>query len=663
MTALISKVKEGFSNQINLCRDRGLNPGPPAPMSGTLPLDHQVTVIILTYPNYHWLDPAKTLMKQVKDIDPVLFSFRVKFYPPDPFRLKEEITRYQIYLQLKRDLLHGRLYCTPTEAALLAAYIIQVESKLHLRRDPPKGFPVTLFPGSEPPNNATTDTHRDRNLFTGHGLKSTSAIPAELGDYDPEEHEENYVSDFKLLLKQTQEIEEKIMEIHRTHLKGQTPAQTENNFLKKACQLDTYGVDPHPVKDHRGNQLYLGINHCGILTFQGSRKTHHFHWPEVQKINYEGKMFIVHLTYIEVVLQPSLAMYASRLPSSSEAPTVVTGGSFFSWGTKFRYTGRVEREILEDVGPLRKEEPAINRNARTGSLRRKASSVPATPSTPVGSDLGYSSLPRSNHSGPLSDSRLDGSSSLLCGGDVPMSSPYCPDNTLPLLETVCEDQEIPGKLRSQAEEIQAFINHEASDVLQRNYADAKVKLGPNSYVVQADVLMRAEPLDVETTKPKVHSLIGTAGHLSNGGGGKESEGGHGFDDYYFRDSFDHSSSESQLVELGGGLKPSSMVPVPLRTTPVGRTPSKQLSAIPAPAPTNTQQGGASAQRRFNLLQVFVPSFVFVALSLAVATVLVLESDCDVLSAVRSLPEMVVLRREYYEPVKEYLRQRISKLLS
>jgi len=76
-----------------------------------------------------------------------------------------------------------------------------------------------------------------------------------------------------------------------------------------------------------------------------------------------------------------------RLPSSSEAPSVVTGGSFFSWGTKFRYSGRVEREILEDAGPLRKEEPAINRNLRSSSLRRKASSVPATPSTPIGSEL------------------------------------------------------------------------------------------------------------------------------------------------------------------------------------------------------------------------------------------------------------------------------------
>lgn len=68
---------------------------------------------------------GKSILKQVKDLDPVLFSFRVKFYPPDPFRLKEEITRYQIFLQLKRDLLHGRLYCAVGEASMLAAFIIQ----------------------------------------------------------------------------------------------------------------------------------------------------------------------------------------------------------------------------------------------------------------------------------------------------------------------------------------------------------------------------------------------------------------------------------------------------------------------------------------------------------------------------------------------------------
>jgi hypothetical protein len=57
---------------------------------------------------------------------------------------------------------------------------------------------------------------------------------------------------------------------------------------------------------------------------------------------------------------------------------------------------------------------------------------------------GYGSLPRANHSAPLSDSRLDGG--LLV--DTPLSSPYCPDNTLPLLETVSEDQEICNKHRT-----------------------------------------------------------------------------------------------------------------------------------------------------------------------------------------------------------------------
>lgn len=68
------------------------------------------------------------------------------------------------------------------------------------------------------------------------------------------------------------------------------------------------------------------------------------------------------------------------LPRASDAP-VVSGGSIFSWGYKFKYTGRTEREVLEEVGPLRKEEPPIQR-CQTTCLRRKASSVPATPSTP-----------------------------------------------------------------------------------------------------------------------------------------------------------------------------------------------------------------------------------------------------------------------------------------
>lgn len=78
------------------------------------------------------------------------------------------------------------------------------------------------------------------------------------------------------------------------------------------------------------------------------------------------------------------------MPTSSDAPSVVTGGGFFSWGTKFKYTGRTEREILEDTGSPSREEPSIQRSS---SVRRKASSVPATPSTPLQPHLGNCHLP------------------------------------------------------------------------------------------------------------------------------------------------------------------------------------------------------------------------------------------------------------------------------
>ncbi|XP_035444223.2 FERM domain-containing protein 5 isoform X3 [Spodoptera frugiperda] len=365
----------------------------------------------------HWLHMAKLILKQVKDASPILFSFRVKFYPPNPLLLKEDVTRFQIYLQLKRDLLHGRLYCTANEAAMLGALIIQIE----------------------------------------------------LGDYDPNIHVGNYVTEMRLLLRQTDTIEARIQELHREPVegtpggsggvKGMSTQEAERTFVKIACQLDTYGVDPHPVKDHRGNQLYLGINHSGILTFQGSRKTHHFKWSEVHKINFEGRMFIVHLNYPEkkhtvgfkcpngpacrhVWCCAIEQMLFFTLPSSSDA-CVYSGGGLFSWGTKFKYVGRTEREILERDGLLAPRDTQKEGSSTGG--KRKASSVPATPSTPMTGDFGiyrYSSLPRSTHSAPLEESGADET----CNGACLLSGPAvdialaCTDH----LRTVQEEVKPPA---------------------------------------------------------------------------------------------------------------------------------------------------------------------------------------------------------------------------
>ncbi|XP_077288968.1 FERM domain containing isoform X2 [Arctopsyche grandis] len=503
----------------------------------------------------HWLHMAKSIIKQVKDSSSILFSFRVKFYPPNPLLLKEEVTRYQVYLQLKRDLLHGRLYCTPNEAAMLGALVVQ----------------------------------------------------GDLGDYDPAVHVGNYISEMRLLLRQTEVIEARMQEVHALPVDeggvgGQQPADAEITFLRISCQLDTYGVDPHPVKDHRGNQLYLGINHSGIITFQGSRKNHHFRWSEVHKINYEGKMFIVHLNYPEKKHTvgfkcPSGAacrhvwrcaieqMLFFTLASSADA-SVISGGGFFSWGSKFRYVGRTEREILQGSSESRGNGTA---NGEGGGPRRKASSVPATPSTPMNSGA-YSSLPRSTHSAPLGES-LD-----TCNGCAMMSTAIGSNNA-----------------------------------------------GEGNSFCPDHIL---SPVTEEQRSKMFHQ--GTSG-----------EGTHHFNDYYFRDSFEHSSSESQLTNFGmeaanRGPEESS------RHSSNNHTPSKRALTT-FQASQNDAAANSGQPKKFNIFKAFVPSFLFVCFSLLFLTVLVLESDWPLLKKFRQWPEMVSLHYHYYRPLKDYMRQTVARL--
>ncbi|KAL0850843.1 hypothetical protein ABMA28_006761 [Loxostege sticticalis] len=483
----------------------------------------------------HWLHMAKLILKQVKDASPILFSFRVKFYPPNPLLLKEDVTRFQIYLQLKRDLLHGRLYCTSNEAAMLGALIIQIE----------------------------------------------------LGDYDPSIHVGNYVTEMRLLLRQTDAIEARIQELHREPVegtpgggggvKGMSTQEAERTFLKIACQLDTYGVDPHPVKDHRGNQLYLGINHSGILTFQGSKKTHHFKWSEVHKINFEGRMFIVHLNYPEKKHTvgfkcPSGAscrhvwccaieqMLFFTLPSSSDA-CVYSSGGLFSWGTKFKYVGRTEREILERDGLLAPRDSQQEGSSAGG--KRKASSVPATPSTPMTGDFGYSSLPRSTHSAPLEESSI-GAAGEACNGGCLLSGPAvdialaCCDHARPQ----CDDKPACGA------------------------------------------------------------------------------------DYSLRDSFEHSSSESGVTTQSHA------------TAAPAQPPASQATA--GALPPLGAAGGPGA-RGFSLVRAFVPSFLFVWAALALAALLLFETDWAPLRDLKRRPELRALRRHYYTPLKDYLRRKLLEL--
>lgn len=53
--------------------------------------------------------------------------------------------------------------------------------------------------------------------FVTHALLGSYAVQAELGDYDAEEHVGNYVSELRFAPNQTRELEERIMELHKTY--------------------------------------------------------------------------------------------------------------------------------------------------------------------------------------------------------------------------------------------------------------------------------------------------------------------------------------------------------------------------------------------------------------------------------------------------------------
>lgn len=77
---------------------------------------------------------------------------------------------------------------------------------------------------------------------------------AELGDFNPIEHQPGYLSSMQLLADQNEEAERRISELHKLH-RGQLPADAEYNYLEHAKRLELYGIDLHKATV----SIYLGI--------------------------------------------------------------------------------------------------------------------------------------------------------------------------------------------------------------------------------------------------------------------------------------------------------------------------------------------------------------------------------------------------------------------
>lgn len=278
-----------------------------------------------------WLDSAKEIKKQVRGI-PWNFTFNVKFYPPDPAQLTEDITRYYLCLQLRQDIVAGRLPCSFATLALLGSYTIQ----------------------------------------------------SELGDYDPELHGVDYVSDFKLAPNQTKELEEKVTELHKSY-RSMTPAQADLEFLENAKKLSMYGVDLHKAKDLEGVDIILGVCSSGLLVYKDKLRINRFPWPKVLKISYKRSSFFIKIRpgeqeQYESTIGFKLPSYRAakklwkvcvehhtffRLTSTDTIPK----SKFLALGSKFRYSGRTQAQTRQASALIDRPAPHFERTASKRASR------------------------------------------------------------------------------------------------------------------------------------------------------------------------------------------------------------------------------------------------------------------------------------------------------
>ncbi|XP_019114356.1 band 4.1-like protein 3a isoform X6 [Larimichthys crocea] len=324
--------------------------------------------------NKNWLDPSKEMKKQVRGV-PWNFSFNVKFYPPDPAQLSEDITRYFLCLQLRQDIVSGRLPCSFATHTVLGSYTVQ----------------------------------------------------SELGDYDPDECGSDDVSQLSFAPNQTKEMEEKIMELHRTY-RGMTPAEAEIHFLENVKKLSMYGVDLHHAKmvgsrfdclpsakseDSEGVAIMLGVCSSGLLVYRDRLRINRFSWPKILKISYKRNNFYIKIRpgefdQFESTIGFKLLNHRAakrlwkvcvehhsffRLMSPEETPKKV-----LSLGSKFRYSGRTQIQSRRASAQISRPAPHFPRCvSKRNMLSRSLDGASRTTSPLIGSPA-ITASPKANGS-------------------------------------------------------------------------------------------------------------------------------------------------------------------------------------------------------------------------------------------------------------------------
>ncbi|XP_055289457.1 band 4.1-like protein 2 isoform X3 [Moschus berezovskii] len=418
----------------------------------------------------NWLDPAKEIKRQLRNL-PWLFSFNVKFYPPDPSQLTEDITRYFLCLQLRQDIASGRLPCSFVTHALLGSYTLQ----------------------------------------------------AELGDYDPEEHASHDLSDFQFAPTQTKELEEKVAELHKTH-RGLSPAQADSQFLENAKRLSMYGVDLHHAKDSEGVDIKLGVCANGLLIYKDRLRINRFAWPKILKISYKRSNFYIKVRPAE--LEQFESTIGFKLPNHRAAkrlwkvcvehhtfyrlvsPEQPPKAKFLTLGSKFRYSGRTQAQTRQASSLIDRPAPYFERT----SSKRVSRSLDGAPIDAVDQSL------MKDFPGPAGEVSAQGpgvvSTAVVQDGDgrrdlrSPTKAPH-----MPLIEGKKNSLRVEGDniyvrhsnlmLEDLDKAQEEILKHQASiSELKRNFMESTPEPRPNEWEKR-----RITPLSLQTQGSKGDHLF------------------------------------------------------------------------------------------------------------------------------------------------------------
>ncbi|XP_071179442.1 band 4.1-like protein 3 isoform X4 [Mytilus edulis] len=295
-----------------------------------------------------WLNNEKKILKQVKGGTSV-FDFSVKFYPPEPLAMLEDLSRFQLCLQVRFDIFNGKLPCSFTTLAVVGSYMVQ----------------------------------------------------AEVGDYDNiDEYEfgpgDSYLDKIEYAPDKSPEMRSKVYELHKTH-KGLTPEEAELQYLENAKKLAMYGVDLHQARDSTGVKLKLGVCASGIQVYKDKLRINRFVWPAILKLSYKRNNFYVKKRPTEnekdgetigfklenhkmakrlwktcVEHHAFFRLHQSDPPKSSTFPR---------FNSKFRYSGRTQKQVRDEVEKI-ENKPKFDRT------HFKYSSMPQTNNT-EGYNHGY----------------------------------------------------------------------------------------------------------------------------------------------------------------------------------------------------------------------------------------------------------------------------------